>query len=87
MLSAEGVWFGYDDSPVLKDVSASVPAGGLVGVLGPNGSGKTTFLKLLAGLLAPSRGCVTLDGADIASVDRRAGESVDVGAKRGAGRS
>lgn len=72
MLSAEGVWFGYDDSPVLKDVSASVPAGGLVGVLGPNGSGKTTFLKLLAGLLAPSRGCVTLDGADIASVDRRA---------------
>ena len=71
MLAAEHVSFGYDARTVLNDVSVSVPAGGLVGVLGPNGSGKTTFLKLLAGLLPPTRGRITLDGADISGVDRR----------------
>ncbi|MDA1091678.1 MAG: ABC transporter ATP-binding protein [Acidobacteria bacterium] len=72
MLTADHVSFGYDDArTVLSDVSVEVPAGGLVGVLGPNGSGKTTFLKLLAGLLVPTRGCVRLDGADIAGMQRR----------------
>lgn len=71
MLAAEHVSFGYDATPVLNDVSLSVPAGGLVGVLGPNGSGKTTFLKLLAGLLPPTRGRITLDGVNISDVDRR----------------
>ncbi len=71
MLLAEHVSFSYGAAPVLNDVSVSVRSGGLVGVLGPNGSGKTTFLKLLAGLLTPQSGRVSLDDLDLADIDRR----------------
>lgn len=46
----------------LEDVSFSVPAGHIVGLLGPNGSGKTTFMKIANGLLVPSGGEVLIDG-------------------------
>ena len=50
---------------VVKDVDFAIQPGEIVGYLGPNGSGKTTTAKMLAGLLVPSSGRVEYDGRDI----------------------
>ena len=50
---------------VVKDVDVTIRPGEVVGYLGPNGSGKTTTARMLAGLLEPSSGTVQYDGADI----------------------
>jgi ABC-2 type transport system ATP-binding protein len=50
---------------VVKDVDLSIKAGEIVGCLGPNGSGKTTTARMLAGLLEPSSGHVEFNGRDI----------------------
>ena len=55
----------YGRSTVLRDVSLSVPAGAVAALLGPNGAGKTTLLRTVSGLLAPSRGTITLFGEDV----------------------
>ncbi len=52
----------YRQHRAVDDVSFSIPAGARVGFLGPNGAGKTTTLKMLAGLLHPTRGTVRIDG-------------------------
>jgi branched-chain amino acid transport system ATP-binding protein len=56
----------YGASWILKDVSLSVPAGGVVALLGRNGAGKSTTLKTIMGLVAPRTGSVHFDGAEIA---------------------
>lgn len=71
MLSATDLSFAFGTQRVLWDVSLDVRAGGMVGVLGPNGCGKTTLLRLLAGSLPADRGSVALDGRALASIDRR----------------
>lgn len=58
----EGVTFGYGERPVLRDVSVAVCTGDFACVVGPNGGGKTTFLKLVLGLERPQRGSVTVLG-------------------------
>lgn len=65
---------GDNKLAVLRDVSFSVPQGAFVAIVGPSGSGKTTLLGLLAGLDAPSRGAVILDGEDMTAMseDQRA---------------
>ena len=59
----KGLSFSYDGYPVLEDVNLSIPQGDFVSVVGPNGGGKTTLLKLVVGLLRPSRGEVRVFGA------------------------
>lgn len=54
----------YGRLPALNDCTLSVARGGVFGLLGPNGSGKTTFLRLLMGFLRPTRGVATIDGRD-----------------------
>ena len=72
-LAAEELDFTYDPrlAPILKGIGLTIPAGGITAVLGKNGTGKTTFLKLLQGLYHPMKGRVLLDGADIAQFTRR----------------
>ena len=70
MLKVEHLTCGYDGAPVVKDLSFEVPVGGRLCILGPNGCGKTTLLRALAGLL-PHEGKVTAEGRDLAAMDRR----------------
>lgn len=58
------VWYGVTE--VLRDVSFEVPTGRIVSLLGGNGSGKTTILNTLSGLLVPRAGQVLLAGVDVA---------------------
>jgi iron complex transport system ATP-binding protein len=55
----------------LRDVSVRIERGALTGLIGPNGCGKTTLLKLLAGVLRPDDGSVSLDGERLSSMSRR----------------
>ncbi|APA98953.1 ABC transporter ATP-binding protein [Nocardia seriolae] len=55
----------YGRSPALADVNLEVPPGVVFGYLGPNGAGKTTTIRILVGLMRPSRGSVSVAGIDI----------------------
>ncbi len=55
----------YGTRDVVHDIDLDVRQGEVVGVLGPNGAGKTTTFYMLAGIVTPTRGEVTLDGVDI----------------------
>lgn len=65
VLSIDRIAVDYDGVPAIHDITVRVPEGTIVAVVGSNGSGKTTMLKTAAGLLHPSKGTVTFDGADI----------------------
>ena len=60
-LHAEQVWYSYRNQDwVLKNVSLSIPAGKHMVIMGPSGTGKTTLLRVLAGILKPNHGRVAV---------------------------
>ena len=61
-IAARNMHFAYNGYDVLTDVSLDVHQGEYVGVIGPNGGGKTTFLKLVLGLLEPGQGSLSVFG-------------------------
>lgn len=61
------VSFRFDAQPVLEHITLQVRQGDYVGIIGPNGGGKTTLLKIMLGLLRPDTGAVSLFGTDVAS--------------------
>ena len=60
----EGVWVHYDNIPVLEDINLTINQHDFLAILGPNGGGKTTLLKVILGLVKPSRGLVRVLGDD-----------------------
>lgn len=67
VVEVDGVSFAYDERPVIEDISLSIGRGELFGLVGPNGGGKTTLMKVMLGLLRPSGGSVRLFGVPAAA--------------------
>lgn len=67
VVSVEELSFAYPEieKQVLNNISFSIPKGKFVGIVGPSGAGKTTFVDILLGLLAPSKGKISVDGKNI----------------------
>ncbi len=74
LLSTDGLFFDYgshsrrrsvDDDWTLRDIAVTIPSGSTVGVVGESGSGKSTLVRLMCGLLTPSRGEITFAGRSV----------------------
>src|ERR1700759_3103267 len=65
MLELRGVNAGYGTFQALFDVSLNVKAGEAVGVIGPNGAGKTTLMRVISGLIRPTKGSIAMQGTDV----------------------
>jgi len=62
IVQIEDVSFAYNGETVLKDVNMDIHRGDYIAMIGPNGGGKTTLLKLILGLLKPHRGTIRVNG-------------------------
>lgn len=62
VIELENIWVHYDDVPILEDVSLYIEQNDFLGIIGPNGGGKTTLLKVILGLITPSQGKVIVLG-------------------------
>ncbi len=70
-MEVRGLKYSYNKYPVLDGVELNVVEGEILGILGPNGCGKTTLLKNLNKNLSPTGGCVMLDGTDLDTIAKR----------------
>ena len=68
MLELKGVSAAYGSVPAISHVSINVSAGEAVGLLGANGAGKSTTLRVISGLVGLSSGSITFDGIDVAAL-------------------
>ena len=73
MISVRNLWAGYGDDVVLENVSLTVKPLDFIGIIGPNGGGKSTLLKVLLGILRPLRGEVRLMGKPVQKVRHQIG--------------
>lgn len=70
MLKLEHIyWNTPDGTPILKDVDLAIGDGGLTAITGPNGGGKTTLAKIIAGIEHPMKGRIVFEGEDITDMD------------------
>ena len=65
MISVQSVEKRYGKNIAVSDLSFTVDRGEIVGLLGHNGAGKTTIMKVMTGYLEPTQGCVKIDDLDV----------------------
>jgi len=70
-IEVQDICLGYSRKEVLKGVTFQVMPGEMVGLIGPNGCGKSTIIRALTRIISPYRGRILLDGKDIASIPRQ----------------
>jgi ABC-type multidrug transport system fused ATPase/permease subunit len=68
-IEIDGADFGYDGTPVVRDVSLDLSPGSTVAIVGPNGAGKSTILYLILGFYRPQRGTLRADGVPYERLD------------------
>ena len=71
MIEMEHLYFSFYEREILRDICLKIEQGEFIGIIGPNGGGKTTLLRLLLGFLRPTSGKILIDG-------RRPSESRDL---------
>ncbi len=76
MIKTNKLTRSYGDFTVVNDVSFHIKQGEIVGLLGHNGAGKTTIMKMLTGYLEPSSGTIEIDGLDISQQQRAAQQKI-----------
>ncbi len=73
VISIKDLNFSYSDNPVLENVNLKIDRGELASIVGPNGGGKTTLLKLILGLLKPGQGTIEVFGTTPVKARRKIG--------------
>ena len=71
MLEIRNLCTGYSDKPVLKDISVTAADGKVTVLFGPNGCGKSTFLKAVCGLLPVFEGTAVINNEELLSMDAK----------------
>jgi iron complex transport system ATP-binding protein len=64
MINVQSLCYDIRGAQILRDLTVTLPSGGITALIGPNGAGKSTLLHCIAGLQKPARGAVQIDGAD-----------------------
>ena len=70
-ISVKNISFGYTKKKVLTGIDLDIASGEIIALLGPNGCGKSTLIKLMLGLYRPDEGSIFLDGVDILQIDSK----------------
>lgn len=60
VLEAKNIYFGYDESYILEDANLDIYKGDFLGIVGPNGSAKSTLIKIMLGILKPQKGSIKM---------------------------
>lgn len=66
VIKIKGVWAGYDGHAILENINLTINQSDFIGLIGPNGGGKTTLLKTIVGLIKPYRGEISVMGKSVA---------------------
>jgi branched-chain amino acid transport system ATP-binding protein len=79
MLKVESIYVTIGSVEVLRGLSLEVDSGGMIGLVGRNGAGKTSLMRTLMGHLAATRGAIGFDGTDLATVPRHGRAALGIG--------